>query len=109
MDARDREHLASLVAHGSKALDYVRSHGPGWYLNDETIDAVMMQLIQVAEDAKRVSDETLVEIPAVPWRQVKGIREKIVHDYEAVDVELVKDVVENALPQLLAEVRQALN
>jgi uncharacterized protein with HEPN domain len=108
MDARDRESLESLAGHAKKARDYVRRHGPGWYTNDETVDAVMMQITQIAEDAKRVSDETLATIPEVPWKQVKGIREKIVHDYEFVDVEIVRQVVDRSLPDLIGAVKRAL-
>jgi uncharacterized protein with HEPN domain len=104
MDDRDRRHLESLAAHAAKALDYVRNRGSAWYLNDETTDAVMMQITQVGEDARRVSDETLATIPGIAWRQVKGIREQIVHDYEFVDVEIVKDIVEHSLPDLIEAV-----
>ncbi len=108
MDDRDRKHLELLVAHAAKALDYVRNRGSDWYVNDETVDAVMMQITQVAEDAKRVSDETLSTIPQVPWRHVKGIRDRIVHDYGSVDVEIVKDVVEHSLPDLIDAVSAAV-
>jgi uncharacterized protein with HEPN domain len=60
-------------------------------------------------EAEHVSDETLATIPQVPWRQVKGIREKIIHDYGSVDVEIVKDVVEHSLPDLIDAVGVALN
>jgi uncharacterized protein with HEPN domain len=108
MDDRDRQNLQSLVAHATRALDYVRRHGPGWYSSDETVDAVMMQITQVAEDARRVSDGTLGTIPGVPWRQVKGIRDKIVHDYGFVDAEIVRDVVDHSLPELIDAVERAL-
>jgi len=108
MDVRDRQRLESLAGHAKKALYYVGHGGPGWYTNDETVDAVMMQITQIAEDARRVSDETLATIPEVPWRQVKGIREKIVHDYAFVDAEMIRQVVDQSLPDLIGAVERAL-
>jgi uncharacterized protein with HEPN domain len=108
MDDRDRQNLESLLTHATKALDYVRRHGPEWYASDETVDAIMMQITQVAEDAKRVPDKTLDTIPGVPWRQLKGIREKIVHDYGFVNPEIIREVVDRSQPELIGAVERAL-
>lgn len=45
---------------------------------------------------------------AITWRDVKGIRARIVHDYQAVDVALIRGVVARQLPKLITEVRKAL-
>jgi uncharacterized protein with HEPN domain len=42
------------------------------------------------------------------WPQSQGIREKIVHDYEFVDVEIVRQVVDRSLPDLIGAVKRAL-
>jgi uncharacterized protein with HEPN domain len=109
MDARDRAILESLAGHAKTALDYVGRHGPEWYASDETVDAVMMQITQIAEDARRASDETLATISDIPWKQLKGIREKIVHDYDFVDIEIIRQVVDRSLPDLIEAVERALS
>jgi len=85
-----------------------RAQGRSWWKNPETIDAVLMRTSQVGEAASRTSPEALAEVPGVTWRDVKGIRARIVHDYQAVDVLLVRGVVSRQLPRLITLVRRAL-
>ena len=61
-------------------------------------DAVVRNLEIVGEAAKRVSPEMRQRAPGVPWREMAGMRDKLVHDYFGVDLDLVWDVVAVELP-----------
>lgn len=67
-----------------------------------------MRITQVAEAAKRVSPQGLAEVEGVSWPNIKGIRAKIVHDYEQIDIEIVRGVVSRRLPSLITQVRRSL-
>ena len=108
MDDRDREHLGDLVAHAQAAIGYARAHGRGWWKNAETLDAVLMRISQVGEAASRTSPEALAEVSGVTWRDVKGMRSRIVHDYRAIDVLIIRGVVARQLPRLVSAVGKAL-
>jgi uncharacterized protein with HEPN domain len=49
---------------------------------------------------KGISDDTRALDTAVPWRQIAGMRDKLIHEYFGVDLALVWDVVERELPSL---------
>jgi len=108
MDDRDREHLGDLVVHAQAAIGYTRAHGRGWWKNAETLDAVLMRISQVGEAASRTSPEALAEVSGVTWRDVKGMRSRIVHDYRAIDVLIIRGVVARQLPRLVSAVGKAL-
>ena len=108
MDDRDRQHLRNLVGHARAATGYARAHGRNWWRNPETLDAVLMRISQVGEAASRTSPEALAGVPGVAWRDVKGIRARIVHDYQTVDVAVIRGVVGRQLPRLIALVERAL-
>lgn len=108
MDDRDRQHLDNLIAHAQAAIGYARAHGRGWWKSAETLDAVLMRISQVGEAASRTSPEVLAEVPGVTWRDVKGIRVRIIHDYQDVDVLVIRGVVSRQLPRLITSVRKAL-
>ena len=109
MDDRDRQHLGNLVAHAQAAIGYAKAHGRDWWKNAETLDAVLMRVSQVGEAASRTSPEGLTEVSGVTWRDVKGIRARIVHDYQDIDVVVIRGVVARQLPQLIANVGKALS
>ena len=98
MDDRDRQHLGNLIGHAQAAIGYARAHGRGWWRSAETLDAVLMRISQVGEAASKTSPEVLAEVPGVTWRDVKGIRAKITHDYQTIDVLVIRGVVSRQLP-----------
>lgn len=71
-------------------------------------DAVIRQLEIIGEATKRLSPQNLGQHPEVPWRQVAGMRDVLIHDYMGVDLERVWNVVHRDLPLLRKAVEELL-
>jgi hypothetical protein len=69
---------------------------------------VLIRISQVGEGASKTSPEALAAVSGVIWRDIKGIRGKIVHDDQAVDALVIRGVVSRQLPRLITIVRKAL-
>jgi uncharacterized protein with HEPN domain len=62
----------------------------------------------LGEAARVVSDTTRDRYPTIPWRQIAGTRDRLIHGYEAVDIDIVWAIVTTDLPALIAEVEEVL-
>lgn len=108
MNERDRAELEALLEDAETALRHAAAGGAAWSDDERTRDAVALRVLQVGERAKKVSAATLLLIPDVPWKNVKGMRDWIAHDYGRIKTAVLKEVVTTHLPSLIVAVRKAL-
>src|SRR3954454_23363727 len=89
------------------AISFVRDMDKTGFLADRrTQNAVVMSLVIIGEAAAKVMDRHpgFVDLhPDVPWRNMRGIRNRIAHGYFDIDLEVVWDTVQTALPALLEQ------
>ena len=72
-----------------------------FYNNDILLDSMMFRMIQISENCKRLTDEYKSSRPEVPWSSMSGMRNRIVHDYGSVDLEIIYDTLKDDIPELL--------
>lgn len=65
------------------------------------IDSIMFRLIQVSENSDKLTADFKASFTSIPWRALKGMRNRIVHEYGNVDLEVVYDTVAKDIPALL--------
>ncbi len=72
------------------------------FLKDEQkIDAIMLNLEQIGETAKKLSLRTKENFPSIHWRSIIGLRNMISHQYEGVKLHIVYDIALHNIPVLL--------
>ena len=71
-------------------------------------DAVVRNLEVIGEATKRLSAELRDKHPSLPWRQIAGLRDVLIHDYGNVDIEEVWAIVKKDLPDLKQQVDEIL-
>lgn len=76
--------------------------------DQELRDATLFRLQTLAESSQRLSDSFKGSHPEIPWERVAGFRNRIVHGYLDVDVDIVWAIIEHDLPSLANCVRVEL-
>lgn len=76
--------------------------------NEILVDSVMFRLIQIAENSEKLTEEFKAYYGTISWRAMKGMRNRIVHDYGRVDLSVVYETVNKDLPELLGELKEIL-
>ena len=70
------------------------------------IDSIMFRLIQVSENSDKLTDGFKTQYSFIPWRALKGMRNRIVHEYGNVDFSVVYDTVENDIPEIIEKLKE---
>jgi len=68
--------------------------------DDKTIYAVVRALEIIGEAVKNLPDEIKQQYSQIPWRNIIGMRDKLIHEYFGVNKEIVWDKIKNELPKL---------
>lgn len=68
--------------------------------DDRTIDAVVRNLEIIGEAANRLPESFKLQYAEIPWRKIVGLRNRIVHEYFGVDVDIVWSILQSDLPAL---------
>lgn len=76
--------------------------------DDKTTSAVMRKLEIMGEAVKQIPDEIRQTYPQIPWREMAGTRDKLIHFYFGVDYHLVWRAITERLPQVKQEIQRAL-
>ncbi len=73
--------------------------------SDLVADAVLRRLAIIGEAAAQLGDAGRARAPEVPWGDIIGLRNRVVHDYDQLDWEIIDDVIDNDLALLARSLR----
>ena len=73
--------------------------------NVQLQDSVIRRLLVIAEAARRVSEPTRQILSNVSWQEINGMRNRLVHEYDDVNLNIVWDVVQSEIPTLIKELK----
>jgi uncharacterized protein with HEPN domain len=98
----DMVYLGHMLDTAQKITAKVHGLSKQNYDADENLRLALVHLIQViGEAARHVSNEKQGALPDIPWREITGMRHKIVHDYMDIDEDLVWEVATVDIPPLV--------
>lgn len=106
-DAAYLKHIRDAI---SRIEEYTKAVGYNHFIRNNLIqDGVIRQLEIIGEATKRLSTKFKNKYRHIPWKDIAGMRDKLIHDYLGVDIEAVWDTVKKDIPVLKKEVKKILS
>ncbi len=94
---------AEAIGRFTEQMDFVQ------FRHDEkTIRAVERELEIIGEAVKKIPEQITKEHPAIPWKAIAGMRDRLIHHYWATEAEILWRTVEDSVPALKTEIKKIL-
>lgn len=98
-----------IVDAGDRVIRFVKGFSFETFNKDEkTISSVLYEIAVIGEAAKHTSQEFRNKYPQIPWRNIFGMRDKLVHDYMGVDYQEVWKTAIYDIPELIKILEEIL-
>ena len=112
MNDKDQKVLRKIRQHIDSILRYCQDcHSLEDFQNDTMlVEATVFNLMQIGELAKEeLGDPAKAMIKTIPWHQLYGMRNRIVHGYAGINLKIVWDTVREDIPKLYDELQEYVN
>lgn len=102
MTGRDRIILQKISGYIRDAISFTAGTDFELFMQDrKTISASAFVLGQIGELARNLSNEAQADNAQIPWKNIRGMRNRIIHDYENIDLAILWRTLTKNLPELL--------
>ena len=99
---RDLQFLLDMLQSAELIVTYIAQCEKDEFVSNVQLqDSVIRRLLVIAEAARRVSETTRQTLPNISWQEINGMRNRLVHEYDDVNLNIVWDVVQSEIPPLI--------
>jgi uncharacterized protein with HEPN domain len=93
-----------MLDYARKARTLLKGRTRGDLDEDELLSLALTRVVEIiGEAATRVSHESQQDYALIPWPQIIGLRNRLVHGYDAVDFEILWDIIHSDIPPLIEQ------
>ena len=101
--------LKKMIEYINKALKYTEGCSFETFTsNEEKVDSTVLAISQIGELVKNITKETMERYNNIEWIIIKNLRNKIVHDYEGINLNLIWDIITDDIIQLKMDLEKIL-
>lgn len=110
MSNEDAVRLRHMLDAAKRAIEFMQGRAKSDLESDEQLSLAVVRLLEIlGEAAKNVSEDLRKDYPDIPWRQIAGTRDRLIHGYFDVDLDIVWQIISTDLPLLAAQLEKALS
>lgn len=106
---RDLQFLLDMLQSAELIMQYTAQCSKNEFVdNIQLQDSVIRRLLIIAEAARRVSETTRKTLSNISWREINGMRNRLVHEYDDLNLNIIWNVVENEIPILIQNLKSII-
>jgi uncharacterized protein with HEPN domain len=106
---RDPDYCSDVLEAMQRIMTYTGGVSYEQFMADRrTQDAVVRNIEVIGEAVKRLSSSLKRQHPAIPWKDMAGMRDKVIHDYFGINYDIVWTVASEEIPRLLSSISGVL-
>ena len=110
MKSKEYQSFIKMIEYIDKTIKYVQGYNFEQFCNDDkTVDATVFTISQIGELVKNISKETMGKYSNIEWNMIKGLRNRIVHDYDGINLKSIWYVIEDDIKILKNDIQFILN
>jgi len=110
LQPKDRIRFQHMVDHATEALNMIKGRTREDLDNDRQLNLSLVRLLEiVGEAASRTSESTRSSHSELPWIQIIGLRNRLIHGYDEVDFDILWTILQDDLPLLVIQLKQSLS
>ncbi|MCA1592885.1 MAG: DUF86 domain-containing protein [Acidobacteria bacterium] len=110
MSKRDRTlALRHMLDHAKEAISFAQGRTRADLDSNRLLNLALVRLLEiVGEAAGRVPQDVCVNHPEIPWPQIVSLRNRLIHGYDSVDLDILWQIITVDLPPLIAYLENAI-
>lgn len=109
---KNKEYISfiKMIEYIDKSIEYTKGYSfEEFSIDNKTIDATVFNISQIEELVKNISQETMDKYSNIEWNMIKGLRNRIVHDYEGISLKSIWHVLEYDIEDLKVDIQNILS
>lgn len=110
MQSKDFINLRHMLDYSREAVELIQGKNRADLDKNRLLALGLVRLLEIiGEAANRVSPQSQFEYPAIPWLQIIGLRNRLIHGYDPVDMDIIWKILGHDLPILIAYLESMLS
>ena len=102
--------LNDMLDHAREAVAFVEGKSRADLDSDRLLNLALVRLLEIiGEAASQLPKQEQLHHPRIPWPQIVSLRNRLIHGYNAVDLDIVWQIITSDLPPLISELEASLS